>query len=99
MVGLFALGETIMNMSMYDILRDLAVSTAVKDALLYRDGILAQVLDLCERYIQGSWDELEEYMGEHGFRISIEDLSKLYYEAVQWCDQLQDEMNKAVENT
>ncbi|MCL2548569.1 MAG: EAL domain-containing protein [Symbiobacteriaceae bacterium] len=96
-VGLFSLGETIMNMSMYDILKDLAVSEQVKEALLYDDGPLAQVLDLSERYINGDWDDLEEYLSELGNRIKIEDLTRLYYIAVQWCDELQEEMNKVMQ--
>ena len=93
-VGLFSLGETIMNMSMYDILRDLAVSEQVKEALLYRDGPLAQVLELSERYIEGKWDELEQSLREPGRRISLDDIANYYYIAVQWCDELQDEMSK-----
>ena len=93
MVGLFAHGESIMNLPMVDILRDLAVSSDVKDALIYKQGVLSKVLELFLAYIQGDWKLVEELLAITG--VPIEDVVAFYLEAVSWSDSLQHEVSVA----
>jgi EAL and modified HD-GYP domain-containing signal transduction protein len=94
LMGLFSLGETIMSMTMEEILRDLVVSPGVKDALLHHEGPLAKTLDLFYSYVDGDWDEVERMIS--GTRLDVDHLSQIYLEAVQWSDALQEEMAKVV---
>lgn len=92
MIGLFALGETVMNMSMEDILRDLAISEQAKATLINRQGPLAQVLNLCLIYMEGDFEQVETMI--EGEVFSMEAIAGIYIEAMRWCDNLESEMSQ-----
>jgi len=93
MVGLFFLGETITRMPMEDFLKDIAVSSQVKNALLYDEGPLVAVLHLCNYYMNGDWDMMEPLLERH--KLTPERVTNTYLRAMQWGDALLEEINQA----
>lgn len=77
-VGLFSLLDTLLDMSMREILSSLPLTEEVNNALLERDGILGRTLSCVEEYERGNWATVVAY----GFEEST--LREAYLEALDW---------------
>tara|TARA_B110000858_G_scaffold189336_1_gene235959 strand:- start:26557 stop:27825 length:1269 start_codon:yes stop_codon:yes gene_type:complete len=77
-VGLFSSIDAIMDQPMDIILKSLPLSHEITDALLDREGILGELLDIVIRYEKGDWESINSV----GFEAS--ELSTYYFESMIW---------------
>lgn len=77
-IGLFSSIDAIMDQPMEVILKSLPLSDEITDALLDREGLLGELLDIVIRYEQGDWKNINSV----GFEAS--ELSTYYFESMIW---------------
>lgn len=87
LTGMFSLMDALMNMPIEKILSELPVSEYVKEALLEKDNIVAELLKLVISYENGDWETVNELVEE--FRLDEEFVSHCYLEAVQRLESLE----------
>lgn len=80
-IGLFSVLDALMDQPLIDLLDTVILSTPVKMALLYKEGIPGEIYNQVIQYEQCSWDELE------AANINAEEYVQSYLEAVNWADQ------------
>ena len=77
-IGLFSSIDAIMDQPMETILKALPLSHEITDALLEREGLLGELLDIVIRYERGDWKNINSV----GFEAS--ELSTYYFESMFW---------------
>ncbi len=77
-IGLFSSIDAIMDQPMEIILKALPLSEEVTEALLEREGLLGELLDMVIRYEKGDWKNISSV----GFEPS--ELSTYYFESMLW---------------
>lgn len=77
-IGLFSSIDAIMDQPMEIILKALPLSHEITDALLEREGLLGELLDIVIRYEKGDWKNINSV----GFEAS--ELSTYYFESMLW---------------
>ena len=77
-IGLFSSIDAIMDQPMESILKALPLSHEITDALLEREGLLGELLDIVIRYERGDWKNINSV----GFEAS--ELSTYYFESMLW---------------
>jgi c-di-GMP phosphodiesterase len=77
-VGLFSSIDAMMDQPMNLILQSLPLSHEITDALLEREGLLGELLDIVIRYEQGDWKNINSV----GFELS--ELSIYYFDSLLW---------------
>lgn len=77
-IGLFSSIDAIMDQPMESILKALPLSNEITEALLEREGILGELLDIVIRYEKGDWKNINSV----GFETS--ELSTYYFESMLW---------------
>ena len=75
-----------MDQPMEVILKALPLSDEITEALLERDGILGELLDVVIKYENGDWN----YINSVGFEPS--ELSTYYFESMRWTRGLFDQI-------
>ena len=86
MIGLFSLLDVILDSHMDEVMSELSVPLEVSRSLTVGQGTAADLLRLLADYERGRWDAAREHCDR--LRLSTEDMSKLYLEAVLWCGEL-----------
>lgn len=79
-VGLFSILDSLLDISMFELLNMVALSDAIKSALLEHSGEMGDILNRVLLYEQGQWNELDIQNTE------VPELSVAYLEAVKWAD-------------
>lgn len=64
--GLFSLLDTILELPMAELMKQIAVPQSVSDALCHQQGLLAEIVTLCRAYEQQRWDDAARLCGELG---------------------------------
>jgi c-di-GMP-related signal transduction protein len=82
LVGLFSMLDAIMERPMEQVISNLPISDAARDALLGRQNGLKAVLDCVLAYERGGWTEAAALAQTAG--IEQEALSSSYYQALIW---------------
>ncbi|MBL4580971.1 MAG: HDOD domain-containing protein [Gammaproteobacteria bacterium] len=77
-IGLFSSIDAIMDQPMEMILKSLPLSNEITEALLEREGLLGELLDIVIRYERGDWKNINNV----GFEAS--ELSTYYFESMLW---------------
>ncbi|PCI81613.1 MAG: hypothetical protein COB20_01285 [SAR86 cluster bacterium] len=77
-IGLFSSIDAIMDQPMETILKALPLSHEITEALLEREGLLGELLDIVIRYEKGDWKNINSV----GFEAS--ELSTYYFESMLW---------------
>lgn len=77
-IGLFSSIDAIMDQPMREILEKLPFSEEISEALLHREGVFGQMLNIVLHYEQGDW----AFIKNSGFEMS--ELSTFYFEAMYW---------------
>jgi len=77
-IGLFSSIDAIMDQPMEAILKALPLSHEISEALLEREGLLGELLDIVIRYEKGDWKNINSV----GFEAS--ELSTYYFESMVW---------------
>ncbi len=80
-VGLFSLLDSLLGISMDQVLDQLPVDEILQDALTRHDGPYGRLLKTVINYEQGRWQQVGEGMYE------TNNLAKSYLEAVQWAGE------------
>lgn len=77
-IGLFSSIDAIMDQPMETVLKALPLSHEITEALLEREGLLGELLDIVIRYENGDWKNINSV----GFEAS--ELSTYYFESMLW---------------
>jgi c-di-GMP-related signal transduction protein len=85
-VGLFSMLDAIMERPMEQVLSNLPVSDAVREALLGRANAMRSVLECVMAFERGGWAEAIELAARLG--IEEDALSSSYYQALIWVNQV-----------
>lgn len=82
MTGLLSTLDALLDREMIDVLEELPVSAAIKDALLQGAGTVGQILTDVLNYERGDWNALA------GGLMSKDDYRRIYAESVIWASKL-----------
>ena len=85
-MGLFSLIDAILDQDIADLMAKLPLSEFIKDALVNRQGPLAEFLELITSYEKGAWNEFHEKVNNLSLEEDI--VPRCYMEAVGWADAL-----------
>jgi c-di-GMP-related signal transduction protein len=85
-VGLFSLIDAILDTPMEAVMQKLPLSDRIKQALLAREGKLAQYLGLAASYQKGDWEGTAKAAAT--LRMNVEAVPKYYLESLGWADSL-----------
>jgi len=78
--------DVILERPMEDIVGEVGVSTAVRDALLGRPNELRKVLDAVVAYERGDWQRSAALAAEVG--IAPDELAQRYLKALEWTREI-----------
>jgi EAL and modified HD-GYP domain-containing signal transduction protein len=82
LVGMMSLMDAILDESMEGVMKKLPLSNMIKEALVQKQGMLAQYLGLIKAYEQADWELTGEYCER--IRFSSDLLPEIYNQAVYW---------------
>ena len=83
--GLFSLLDTLLDLPMVELMKQIAVPQSVSNALCHQEGVLADIVTLCRYYEQQNWDEALR-MGQ-ALRLSEEDVVEAMRMATIWAGE------------
>ncbi|MCL2618452.1 MAG: HDOD domain-containing protein, partial [Defluviitaleaceae bacterium] len=86
LMGLFSILDVVLEMSMAEALKVVAVSEPIHDALVNRAGEYYKVIEIVLKYEAGDWTEVKRLMTID--KLNVEDVLKAYTDAVQWYDSI-----------
>lgn len=86
LIGLFSLISVILKKDMKKLLENIPLEDDIKNGLLGQKNHLTRVLDLIISNENNKMKNVEEILNENN--IDIEDFSDIYFETLQWADQL-----------
>jgi c-di-GMP-related signal transduction protein len=86
LMGLLSVMDAILDQPLETILPELPVSREIKDALLAGKGVYWRLLEIAVAHEQADWDKVSSLSRET--RISEEQISAMYVEAVDWSTAL-----------
>ncbi|HHX59260.1 MAG TPA: EAL domain-containing protein [Epulopiscium sp.] len=86
MMGLFSTLDALLDQTMEEALRDIALTQSIKDALIRHKGELYTVYKLLIAYEKGDWDEVEIITIEENIDANI--LSEEYLESIKWANEV-----------
>jgi len=82
LLGLLSAIDAILDMTMEDVLKEIAVRGEIRDALLGKENPLRHVFDVALTYETGSWDRLDR--AADYLRIGAEEVPDIFIQAVDW---------------
>lgn len=82
MCGLFSLLDTILELPMADLMKQIAVPQSVSNALCHQEGVLADIVALCSCYERQAWEEADRLVNALG--LTNEDVVAAMREATLW---------------
>ncbi len=90
LLGLFSLIDAMLDQSMESLVKKLALSTELNDALIHRKGDMGVYLRLIECYESGNWMQFR-YAKK---RLALEDelLANSYVHAIEWTNVITDNL-------
>ncbi|WP_062356525.1 EAL and HDOD domain-containing protein [Bacillus kwashiorkori] len=86
LTGMFSLIDTVLHMSMTNILQNLPLEKEIKLALLGKHNDYKEVLDLILFIEKAQWTEVTRYIRD--YKLKEEQLTDIYMNAVKWANQL-----------
>jgi EAL and modified HD-GYP domain-containing signal transduction protein len=93
-LGLFSRLDLLLNTSIEHIVEQVPFAEELRTALLSRQGPDGEVLALVEAYEAGRWDEMETRAA--ALQVPVEELGRLYLEALPWGNQRYSEETIAI---
>jgi EAL and modified HD-GYP domain-containing signal transduction protein len=82
LMGLFSVLDVILEKTMEEALQMVMVTGEVREALLYRTGVLAPVLDLVKQYESANWPEVSRQLLLQ--KLDADTVSQAYETALKW---------------
>jgi EAL and modified HD-GYP domain-containing signal transduction protein len=86
LLGLLSAMDGILDMRMPDVLKEIAISEDIRDALLGKTNKLRDIFEFVRNYERGCWEEISSSAARLG--IHEDAISPLYVEAVEWARQM-----------
>ena len=86
MMGLFSVIDAMLDQTMSEALKDIAISDSILEALIYNRGILYPIYELMLAYEKGDWAQAIEVSRDIKVDASI--LYQEYIEAIQWANKV-----------
>lgn len=90
MIGLFSTLDILAGRSMNEELVSLNLKKTTEDALIYRDGIGGELLNLVIAYEEANWERIKIYSKR--LKVDKETLFKLYFESITLVARIWDEL-------
>jgi EAL and modified HD-GYP domain-containing signal transduction protein len=90
LVGLFSILDAVLGRPMSDVLNEIAVSGAIKQALSAGEGPYADILRAVLDYEAGDWTEVAKFLIMHEHRPNV--IADAYFAALRWYNQLVSEI-------
>ncbi|MEW5497022.1 HDOD domain-containing protein [Enterobacter cloacae] len=85
MCGLFSLLDTLLELPMAELMKQIAVPQAVSEALCHQEGVLADMVALCRHYEQQEWEEAARIA--NGLGLSDDDVVDAMRTATIWAGE------------
>jgi c-di-GMP phosphodiesterase len=85
LTGLFSTMDSLLHLPMAEVVCQVHLTPAVRDALLQREGPLAPVLDMVEAYEEGNWDGVTGLAPAAG--VAAPTLPELYLDSLEWAQE------------
>jgi len=82
LLGLLSAMDAILDMKMTDVLKEIALSKEIRDALLGEKNRLRAVFDLALKYEMGAWDTIGDDLAHLGVSDGL--FPELFLQAVDW---------------
>lgn len=82
LMGLFSVLDIILNLPMEDALKKVNVSREITNALVYRRGDLAPVLEFMEQYEHANWQEVSRLMIV--MNLDMDEVYQAYTQSLYW---------------
>ena len=84
--GLLSSIETILSMSLVDVLSSMPVSQVIKDALLEQNNLLGELLLLAKDYINGENEDMHTLLDKYG--LDKTQVQSAFVDACRWCSEI-----------
>lgn len=84
--GLLSSIETILSMSLVDVLSSMPVSQVIKDALLMQNNLLGELLLLAKDYINGENDDMHTLLDKYD--LDKTQVQSAFVDACRWCSEI-----------
>lgn len=91
MMGLFSALDAMLNKPMSEALKNISLADSIKDALIWKKGVLYPIYQLIIAYEAGDWVAAEK--SSKMIQVRENELLKDYLSAVQWAKEIIDKMN------
>ena len=82
MVGLFSMLDTLMHQDKKILMEDLPISQRIKDAILGKEGIYRDILQLIISYEEGSWNMVDIFCKK--LELNKEKISTSFISSIEW---------------
>lgn len=82
LMGLFSILDVVLEMPMMEALKIISVSENIQNALVFREGNYANILDFIRAYESANWSEVNRLMALHN--LNVEDVFNAYIETIRW---------------
>ncbi|PAJ74635.1 EAL domain-containing protein [Pseudoalteromonas sp. NBT06-2] len=92
LAGMFSLIDGILDQNMSEILDKLPLSIEIKDAILKKEGLIADYLSLVEHYELADWEQAK--MITEQLNIDVKTVPDAYHDAVYWANTQMEAMSK-----
>jgi EAL and modified HD-GYP domain-containing signal transduction protein len=86
MVGMLSAMDAVLDRPMNEILKDLPLSEAAKDALLGKGDGLGRILGLALAYERAEWDRLPLHLDR--LKVDVLRIPALYRESIAWAEEI-----------
>ena len=82
MTGLLSLMDSLMDMTLKELVHKTGISDEISAPLLTREGEIGELLSMIISYENAEWDMAQELAGKYG--ISMDAVSDCYISAIEW---------------
>lgn len=86
LLGLLSAMDAILDMPMSEVLKEIAIGAAIRNALLGESNGLRGILDLVMNYERGNWSEISRAAADLGIADDV--ITECYLESVDWAQQV-----------
>lgn len=85
LMGLFSTLDAVLDTSMEEALKDIAIPDSIKDALIYGKGVLSNIYELVIAYEKGIWEKVISFSEK--INVSANVLFEEYLSAIKWAKE------------
>ena len=86
LMGLFSTLDAMLDQTMENALKDMAISKSIIEALVYHKGVLYPIYELLIAYERGNWTKAIEILNKINMDVNI--LYEEYLAAIEWANKI-----------